>query len=206
MTPLDHPEEKTPGSRLREIRQSYGLTIKQLAERMGDGVHFTTISKLERGTMTLTYDWAKKIASTLPISPMELISENYKRTGYNSVPLYSYYSWTPEKGVVGAEQLGWIPSMSGGQSSFALGFFPHDEIRDQETPLNSVIDPERRALQEGVLYAIYPDDNFRTMIATFRLDPPRLSVDGTRHEFILGEKSVVVIGQVVFQCRSFWWS
>jgi len=195
---------RTPGERLKELRLAYGLTIKQLAEKIGDGVHFTTISKLERGTMSLSFEWADRISSVLPIEPLQLLSDDYARRDFHAVGLYFWYSWTPEGGLKAAKQLGWVPTMGGGERSFALGFYPSkDFLHISEIGLNSVIDPDQRTLIVGNLYAIYRDAEAGPLLATFQLDPPRFELVDGAGDIILGQQYAVVIGRVVFQCRTF---
>ncbi|MDH2092080.1 helix-turn-helix transcriptional regulator [Rhizobium pusense] len=59
-------------NRLAEARKSKGLTQQQLADRLG--VHFVTISKLERGKMQLTADWITKLAEALEVTVPEIFS------------------------------------------------------------------------------------------------------------------------------------
>lgn len=57
-----------PGAFARAIRLNLQLSLKEVAERLGDGTHFTTVAKLEKGKMVLTYDWARSLASVYGIS------------------------------------------------------------------------------------------------------------------------------------------
>ena len=59
-------------NRLAEARKAKGLTQQQLADRLG--VHFVTISKLERGKMQLTADWITKLASALEVHVGDIFS------------------------------------------------------------------------------------------------------------------------------------
>lgn len=193
----------TPGAKLRAIRKSFGLTIKELAEKIGGNVHFTTISKLERGTMNLSFEWADRIADVFAINPLEILADNYDLRNFNSVPLYFWYSWTPEGGLLQSKQLGWIPTMGGGPLSFALGFYPSREYDDLSVMgLNSVIDPDRKSLDEGALYAVYMGTDLGPMIGTFMSNPARFELVDEAGQVILGEQYAVVIGRIVFQCRT----
>lgn len=192
-----------PGARLRRLRKARGLTIIQLADRIDGGIHFTTISKLERGTMALSYDWADKIAKALGTTPLEILESNYEERDFKSVPLYFFYSWDPSAGINGAKQLGWVPTTSGGPNAFALGFYPSKEMSAlAEIGMNSVIDPDQRVLHEWGLYAIYTDKLGVPMLAIFQLNPPRFVDSEIGTEIVLGEDHAVVLGRVIFQCRS----
>lgn len=57
-------------NRIAEFRKARGMTQHQLADRMG--IHWVTVSKLERGRMKLTYDWAIKIGEALSMDGVDL--------------------------------------------------------------------------------------------------------------------------------------
>ncbi|NSX87644.1 helix-turn-helix transcriptional regulator [Agrobacterium tumefaciens] len=57
-------------NRIAEVRKKRGLTQAQLAEKLG--VHWVTISKLERGIMQLTSDWIERLAEALEVEVLEL--------------------------------------------------------------------------------------------------------------------------------------
>lgn len=61
------------GERLKALRKSYGWTLIDLAER--SGVAVSTISKAERGQISLTYDSILKLAYGFSIEMSELISD-----------------------------------------------------------------------------------------------------------------------------------
>lgn len=58
-------------NRLREVRERFGLTQEQLADKLG-GVHWVTISNLERGKLLFSLDWRDRIAGALGIDWSEL--------------------------------------------------------------------------------------------------------------------------------------
>ncbi len=59
-------------NRLAEVRKAKGVTQQELAERLG--VHFVTISKLERGKMQLTADWIQRLADALEVQVYEIFA------------------------------------------------------------------------------------------------------------------------------------
>lgn len=59
-------------SRIREIRRAKGLTLQQVADRVGTTAQ--TIGRLETGMRTLSIDWVRKIADGLGADPSELLS------------------------------------------------------------------------------------------------------------------------------------
>lgn len=58
-------------NRIREIRLEKGLTLEQLADKVG-GVHFTTIGKLETGKMEMTLSRMQDLARALDVSVADL--------------------------------------------------------------------------------------------------------------------------------------
>ena len=54
------------------MRKAKGLTQQQLGEKTGS--HWITISKLERGEMKMTFEWASKLAEALGVDVHELMS------------------------------------------------------------------------------------------------------------------------------------
>lgn len=60
------------GERLRQIRHALGLTLADVAERAGLAV--STVSKVERGLMALTYDRFTQLADGLGVDVAELFT------------------------------------------------------------------------------------------------------------------------------------
>lgn len=56
-----------PGAFARAIRTSLGLSLKEVAKRIGNDTHFTTIAKLETGKMSFTYDWSRELGRALGV-------------------------------------------------------------------------------------------------------------------------------------------
>lgn len=59
-------------NRIREIRESKGLTEAALADLVGTSQ--ATIHRLETGERKLTEDWMRAIAKALEVTPADLIS------------------------------------------------------------------------------------------------------------------------------------
>lgn len=57
-----HGPDAEPGQFARAIRTALGLSLKAVADKIGDGTHFTTISKLEKGKMEFTHGWGRLLA------------------------------------------------------------------------------------------------------------------------------------------------
>lgn len=60
-----------PVNRIAEMRKQAGLTQQALADKLG--IHWVTVSKIERGNIKLTFERCKQIASALGVSERVLI-------------------------------------------------------------------------------------------------------------------------------------
>jgi transcriptional regulator with XRE-family HTH domain len=65
--PESEPLAIKTGNRLREIRIAKCITMKPLAEQLGTSVQ--TVSRLEKGGMTLSVEWIEKFCAALDIHP-----------------------------------------------------------------------------------------------------------------------------------------
>lgn len=65
------------GERLRQLRHERGLTLAQVAARSGLAV--STVSKVERGLMALTYDRFSQLADGLDVDMAALFAEHGER-------------------------------------------------------------------------------------------------------------------------------
>ena len=68
----DHPEPLNLGARVRELRKAQGWTLEQAAGHAG--LARSTLSKIENGLMSPTYDALKKLAEGLQISVPQLFT------------------------------------------------------------------------------------------------------------------------------------
>lgn len=59
-------------TRIRELRKMRGMTLKELADRIGTTPQ--TVQRLETANMTVSTSWLEKIAAALRVEPAELIS------------------------------------------------------------------------------------------------------------------------------------
>ncbi|WP_323767232.1 XRE family transcriptional regulator [Marinovum sp.] len=80
-----HTEPLDLGERVRELRKGHGWTLEQAAKKAG--LARSTLSKIENGQMSPTYDALKKLAQGLGISVPQLFTppQNDKITGRLSV-------------------------------------------------------------------------------------------------------------------------
>ncbi len=68
----DQPEPLNLGERVRELRKAHSWTLEQAAQQAG--LARSTLSKIENGQMSPTYDALKKLAVGLQISVPQLFT------------------------------------------------------------------------------------------------------------------------------------
>lgn len=59
-------------NRIRELREAEGLSMADLAARLGD-VEPSTVNKLEKGVVTLHTRWIKRLADAFGVEPVEIL-------------------------------------------------------------------------------------------------------------------------------------
>lgn len=64
---------KIAPNRIAELRKAEGLTQQQLAEALG--AHWITISRLERGKLPLTFEWAERIGNALKVGKFDVYNK-----------------------------------------------------------------------------------------------------------------------------------
>jgi transcriptional regulator with XRE-family HTH domain len=69
-----HDERISFGERIKSLRKSRHWTLKEIGDR--SGIAFSTISKAERGLVSLTYDNILKIAFAFDMGMSELLSDS----------------------------------------------------------------------------------------------------------------------------------
>lgn len=58
-------------NRVREIRKMRKLTIDELAQKLGEP--YSTVQKIDKGTVDLDTTWMEKLAKVLNVEPYELL-------------------------------------------------------------------------------------------------------------------------------------
>lgn len=66
-----HPAQTLLAQRIREHRESLGLSQMALAERCG--MHFTFVSSIERGQRNMSVSTLLRLAEGLEVDPAELV-------------------------------------------------------------------------------------------------------------------------------------
>ncbi|HWJ39070.1 MAG TPA: XRE family transcriptional regulator [Sphingomicrobium sp.] len=74
----DSSEVPAPSRAIRDARLAQGLSLRALSARAG--LPYSTLSKLENGKMTLTYDKLIKLAQALNVDIKDLLSNAEQRT------------------------------------------------------------------------------------------------------------------------------
>lgn len=190
------------GSRIRQLRMAAGLSMEELARRVGDGTHFTTISKIERSQRTISLDWIIKIAAALNVAPAELLRKETDRP-ITLVPLIGTIAAGNWREAI-QDPIEMIPASGVGPNSFALR--PEGDSMDRLVGDGAIVivDPDQLDLLEGKLYAMMNGEG-ETTFKRYRNDPPRLEPvsNNPDHKAIpLGREPFTVIGRVVWQMQA----
>lgn len=61
------------GENIKAARKARGLSLEKLAERIEPKTSYQQLSRIEKGTRTLSVDWVERIAKALRVDPIELI-------------------------------------------------------------------------------------------------------------------------------------
>lgn len=148
-----------PGKLARAIRTRLGLSLKDVAERVGNGTHFTTIAKLEKGVMQMTFVWAREIARALNV-PADLFSLAFEfLNSPRKVPAYSSIFSLADRARQPIDF--YEATMSSRPGLLALRFYGPPDILSDIVLYTGIIDPAKRSLEDGKLYVIMPASKFQ---------------------------------------------
>ncbi|AHE55521.1 LexA family protein [Sphingomonas sanxanigenens] len=181
-------------NRIREIRNAKGLTMRDLADKMG--VHFTTLAKIERSERRLSLEWMERIASALEVTPTELIEAPVKPQ-LRMVPLIGSIPAGPLRLAV-EDPMGMVPAVGGGPNAFALRVSGDSMDRVFGPGAIVLIDPDDIALFDGKIYAVRTGEGEATA-KRFRNNPPRLEPDSANPDhkpMLLGAEPFQVVGRI----------
>lgn len=196
--------KSVPENRVREVRKQQGLTMEELADRVGKylkkTVHFTTIAKIERSMRGLSGEMLSAIADSLGVPPAQLVDQAPQLIPVRMLPIVGKIAAGNWREAI-AEPLGYLPAPVGGANAFAL--------KPEGTSMNLVVgdnalivvDPDELDLLEGKLYAVMNGDG-ETTFKRYRNDPPRLepvSSDPSHAIIPLGREPFTVIGRIIWQ-------
>lgn len=185
---------------LKRIRNSLGITLDELAERMDPPSTASTIAKLENRSMGCTIDYVLSIARALGVAPADLISDG--SVGETRVvPVVGRVSagqW--REAVAMSEESIAIPGHLRGDNLFVLR--PDGDSMDLVCREGGflVVDPDQRDLLDKKFYVIANGDHCVTF-KQFSVNPLQLNPCSTNPEhkpIPLGSMPFVVVGRVIY--------
>ena len=182
---------------IRELRVAKGLSMRELADRMN--THFTTVAKIERSQRRLTYDWVRKFADALEVSPEEIGGGDWGTlpAQVRAIPVIGMVvagHW--QEAVQSADDFIMAPSRGAKTFGLVVEGTSMDKIAQPGSVV--LVDPDARDLRDGAYYVIMNEDG-ETTFKQLRSDPLRLEPCSTdpRHKPIpLGQSPFQVVGRV----------
>ncbi len=119
-----------PEHALKAARQARGLSLRALADKVD--MPFSTLSKLENGKVTMTYDKLVRLAQALEIDLGELVAA----------------AAAPEApGAIGRRSITRADRLPAARSDFHTHFFPAADMR-QKMMVPMIIDVKARSVEE----------------------------------------------------------
>ena len=193
-----------PSNRVREIRKSKGLTMEQLAERVGLALnkptHFTTIAKIERSQRQISGEMLRAISVALDVNPEQIVTVTPPTIAVRMIPVVGKIAAGNWREAV-RDPSGYIAAPVRSGNAFALK--PDGDSMNLVVGEDAVIvvDPDDLDLTDGRLYAIM-NGGGETTFKRYRAQPPRLEPVSSNpiHEPIaIGREPFTVIGRVIWQ-------
>jgi len=188
---------------LRHLRKEKGLTMEQLAEKVG--VHFTTIAKIERHERGLSIDMLAALSRALGVLPIEILGNGASADPrpIRMVPLISASSAANWREAI-SDPEGALPCPDAGENAFAITL--------TEGELNSiigndaivVIDPDDVDLRDGKIYSMV-DGTGGPTFKRFHMNPLRLepvSSNPGQKTVVIGQEPFTIIGRATWQISS----
>lgn len=183
-------------SRVYTLRRERGWTMEELAEKADTTA--SMISKLEKSTRRLDFDWVERLAAAFGISEHELIgATSSSAPAVKMVPLIGDIAAGNWREAIQHSD-GEVAAVGASDNAFAL--------RARGTSMNLIVpdggyvivEPNMSDLREGKVYAVMNHEN-ETTLKRYRAEPARLepcSTDASHQEIRLGREPFTVIGQV----------
>jgi transcriptional regulator with XRE-family HTH domain len=188
-----------PGVFARAIRRKLGLSLQEVASRVGGGTHFTTISKLEKGTMHLTYDWARALAAVYGISASVLHMPYEAMNTVKRIPVYvSIHDAVHREAAAADRYAGFLTSS---ESLFGFTVFGFADVVSDWAMYTAVVDPHRRDLSDGSIYLFQIGGSDEGLVGIYRtgsLYPAIVPWPRTGDMVIITEEvHALVLGEVI---------
>ncbi len=193
---LQHDLAEMPfGLRVRTLRLVANMTQDELAEKAGTTK--ATISKIERSTTKVSYDWAKRLAGPLKCSvAVLLIGEELSDASPVMVPVIGLIAAGNWREAI-QQPIDRIAVVGAKPHMFALRVVGDSMNLLAPEGANVTIDPTDPSLMEGSLYAVQNGEGEAT-IKRFRRAPDRLEPVSSNPEhkpILLGSEPITIIGR-----------
>jgi hypothetical protein len=170
-----------------------------MAQKLGERIHFTTVSKLETGKMQFSLEWADAFASVLEV-PTSTFFMHYDLLNLpKRIPVYIGLEFVRDRSNVAPNS--YATYLTKREDLFGI-FVTNIQDTVSDGGVGTVIvDPTRTSLREGGVYVVANDDDRELIVGLYRetLGIPRIvSWPSTRTElFYIPEDDVEVFGEVV---------
>ncbi|MEH3122003.1 MAG: helix-turn-helix domain-containing protein [Sphingomonas phyllosphaerae] len=183
------------GLRVRTLRVMANMTQEELAEKADTTK--ATISKIERSTTKVSYDWARRLAAPLNCSvALLLMGEDLPDNNPVMVPVIGLIAAGNWREAI-QQPLDRIAVVGAKPHMFALRIIGDSMDLLAPEGANVTIDPTDPSLTDGSLYAVQNGDGEAT-IKRFRRSPDRLepvSSNPVHQPILLGAEPITVIGR-----------
>lgn len=180
-------------NRIREFRKNRGLTLEQLAEKVG--TTFAQIQKLEKGERRLTHEWMQRIAKALGCQPQDLIAEN---TNIINVPVGGKVAGGKWIEAVNDNSEKTIPFRYSKKNADLIALEVEGQSMNKYAPDGHyiIVDRSIKDSQDGARVVARWDDSVTFKV--YRSDPVRLEPDSTeKHDIIFPNGEVHILGHAV---------
>lgn len=192
---------RTPGGRLKDLRERKGLSLRALAEMLDGETHFTTIAKLETGRMKMSLEWAEKLSAALQVQSSYFLTSLSGIVSTRTIDLFSIdeIKFLNEELEFG-EPLGTTITPIGGANAFGLGVVLNIGAAPAEGA--AIVDPDLKEVRTDKMYLVHSPGR-PLAIYSFEGSPARF-VEWLGGDFntdlYIGRDTFAVAGTVVFIC------
>ncbi|SFP98785.1 helix-turn-helix domain-containing protein [Sphingomonas rubra] len=160
--------EAEPGPFSRAIRIRLGLSLKDVAARLNNGTHFTTISKLEKGKMLFTYDWARQLATVYGITAGVLHMPYEAMNSAKRIPVFVSLDDVVNRGESAADHYAALVTAADDLFGFIIRGTP--DIASPVVIYTAIIDPKRSRLVSGNTYLFVMNESDEGLVGIYKAD------------------------------------
>lgn len=193
-----HPEH-IDGAVIRRAREAKGWSLRDLAKKLGDGTHFTTIGKIERGDIQLTVEKYVKLADALGLPTMALFTPSLGGGEVKMVPIYSNYPYNLMNEADKSTFEALIPIVSNRENLIGYGIFPEISSIVATAFSYVIIDLDDSNLVDNRLFCLHVNED-DVRYGCYRDAPARFEkwgITDETSEFTVGQRPFHVIGRVI---------